>query len=1005
MVAVSDESTRREPDNEVATLVESGRSEVDAGAGGVRGRYIPIEEIGRGGMGAVVRAYDPKLEREVALKLVRREVLDDKVRQRVIREARAMAKLSHPNVVAVYDVEEADDGELRLVMELVVGQTLRRFAKSASTEQVLHALRQAGRGLAAAHEAGLLHRDFKPDNVLVGDDGRVRVTDFGLAKVEGDRSATDDPYASQDVAPQDTAVELTEAGVVVGTPRYMAPEQHDGAELSASTDQYGFCVAAWEMLAGRPPFAGPRMRDDKHVGPPGWDHSQVVLASSMIAALRRGMAPDPADRFPSMDELLAQLQPRPSRRGRWVWAALGVAGLAGGLWQITRLSPQTACTGAREQFAVAWGDERRAEVQRALLATEAPYAAAVTERVTADLDRYAEDWIAMHDDACEATAVRGEQSEQMLDLRMACLRRARERVRAASQVLASSDRGTLEHADEVVDALPNVDDCADLEALSSDPTQPPKELAVGVEEVEAQLADADALLRAGRFEESERAFLALITRAEEVGYGPALARVRMRFGDLMGLRSRFTEADTLLGEALRLSLAHEDWDAAVMSAISRMHLLGAHLAEVDQASALRPLVEGLLARVDRPAFRTRYLHVQSAILGRSGRSEESLALLEEVVRLRREQEGDDSWLVADALVDLTSNLLALDDMDRAAQAQAEAQRIYVEAFGSTHPATLIARQQGAQLLRDSGRFDESLFAYQAVYADAKASLGEVHRTVQTIEIGMAQCLSAMGRRQEAEALARHAVEGTRKVEPGQVGSDELQARIVHAQILGGLGRSDEAQRQIEAALRRGEELFGERSYRVAEAHVVAASTYAATDPAACRRHSLAAVDIFDATVGPSHRNALVARRNLAVLAVLGGEFDEAVSQVRKAIDASAAHPTERDPRGDADLQLILAIALLELGEHGPALAAAEVAYAVLAEGSEDAEVRLEATLVYARARWSAGVRREELVPLLRAAIADAAHHEGTEAMRAEAEAALKTFEAERGEPAATPASP
>ena len=989
---MSDESTRREPSDDVATLAQSGPAELPPEIGSVQGRYIRIEEIGRGGMGAVVRAYDPKLEREVALKLVRREVLDDTARQRVIREARAMAKLSHPNVVAVYDVEETDDGELMLVMELVVGKTLRHYAKSASTEQILHALRQAGQGLAAAHEAGLLHRDFKPDNVLVGDDGRVRVTDFGLAKVEGDHTATDDPYASQDLAPHDTVVELTEAGVIVGTPRYMAPEQHDGAELSASTDQYGFCVAAWELLAGRPPFSGPQMKEDKRVGPPGWDHSQVVLSSSMIAALRRGMAPEPADRFASMTDLLAELRPDTGRRGRWIWAALGTALVAGTWWQVTRLSPDTACTGAREQFAVAWGDERRDAVVQALHATDVPFAAAVSDRVVGELDSYAEDWIAMHHDACEATAIRGEQSEQMLDLRMACLRRVRERVRAASQVLSSPERETLEHAYDVIEGLPKLDECADLEALSSDTTRPPKEIAAAVEDVDAELADADALLRAGLYEASEQAFLALVTHAEEVGYEPTIARVKLRFGDLMTQRWKLNEGDALFREALRLSLAHEAWDTAVAAALSRMYLLGAQMGEAEQARALRPLVEGILARTDRPRLRTRYAHVRSSILGRTGKLEEALELSRDVVALRREQEGDDSPLVADALINLTSALIATNELDAAQRTQAEALRISTTAFGPTHPSALLVRAQGAAILRELSRFEEALEVYEPLYEQAKESLGDAHLTVQAIESGIAQCLDPLGRLQEAEVFARRAVEGSRKTRHGHLGTDELEARLVHSQILAQLGRNEQAQREAEIALERAEELFGGKSYRVGETHLIAANAYSRSDPVQTRRHALAAAEILDATVGPAHPNAMAARRNLAALAVNQGDFAEAEVHVRKAIAAVVDRGTVDDALRIADLRILLAVVLHEEGQHAEALEVAEGAYQVIMDRSRDPVLRLQTTSIYALIRWAANVRREELPGLVRAALADAPDDGTAVGMRAEAEAWLKSVE-------------
>ncbi|MCA9654554.1 MAG: serine/threonine protein kinase, partial [Myxococcales bacterium] len=228
------------------------------------GRYLVLEHVGRGAMGHVMRAYDPKLQREVAIKLVSNAVLDRSTRDRMLREARAMAQLSHPNVVAVYDAEESDSGVM-LVMEYVPGQTLRGWTARARRgwAEVVERFVAAGQGLAAAHATGLLHRDFKADNVLVAATGGVKVTDFGLAKlaasaetkltgesIELSRDGLEESSTAREGssgAALDSA--LTQAGTVMGTPRYMAPEQHRGATLGPAADQYAFCVALWGSRA------------------------------------------------------------------------------------------------------------------------------------------------------------------------------------------------------------------------------------------------------------------------------------------------------------------------------------------------------------------------------------------------------------------------------------------------------------------------------------------------------------------------------------------------------------------------------------------------------------------------------------------------------------------------------------------------------------------------------------------------------------------------------------
>jgi hypothetical protein len=264
-------------------------------------RYVIERELGRGGMGIVLLAHDPQLDRKVAVKLVRKSE-DPTARARLVREARAMARLSHPNVVTIHDVGELPDGEVFLAMEVVDGPTLREALLGAgrpSPSEVVALFAQAGRGLAAAHAVGLVHRDFKPENVLVGPDGRVRVTDFGLARAETEPAAA----------------ALTGAGLVMGTPAYMAPEQHIGVAATDRADQYAFCVALFEALTGERPHAGTslqeisaaKLRDQRKP----WPTTSVVPAS-VRAAIDRGLARDPGHRFPSMAELLAILEHVPT---------------------------------------------------------------------------------------------------------------------------------------------------------------------------------------------------------------------------------------------------------------------------------------------------------------------------------------------------------------------------------------------------------------------------------------------------------------------------------------------------------------------------------------------------------------------------------------------------------------------------------------------------------------------------------------------------------------------
>ena len=298
------------------------------------GRYVVLRRIGAGGMGVVFAAYDPQLDRRVALKLLRTGVGlgEGEAKARLVREAQAIAQLSHPHVVAVYDVGTAATGDVYIAMEFVEGDTLTNWLQrwERSWRDVVEMFVDAGRGLAAAHGVGLLHRDFKPDNVLVGADGRVRVTDFGLARSLVTGGEDGDTRPSRELA--SLRVTLTATGAVMGTPRYMAPEQLAGKDISAAADQFSFCVALYEAVYGTHPIAGDtaaKMLDEGARMRPPTEGKGVPAV--LLSVLTRGLDPVPARRFPSMTALLGELTHalRPPRR-RYVAIAGAAALVLGG---------------------------------------------------------------------------------------------------------------------------------------------------------------------------------------------------------------------------------------------------------------------------------------------------------------------------------------------------------------------------------------------------------------------------------------------------------------------------------------------------------------------------------------------------------------------------------------------------------------------------------------------------------------------------------------------------
>jgi len=312
----------------------SGTNAVDVlKKGDTLGRYLVLEQLGAGAMGVVYAAYDPELDRKIAIKILRpHEGKGDKARrqERLVREAKAMAKLSHPNVGAIYDVGVHGD-QVFLAMEFLSGGTLRAWmaAKKRPWREVVKMFIEVGKGLAGAHAEGLIHRDFKPDNVLLDKNGAPKVVDFGLVRLNSaalDRSTTgsmdaitDEEAMALPLAQTALAANLTRTGAMTGTPAYMAPEQFLGKDVDARTDQFAFCIALYEALYGERPFAGETIFAIAEAVTT--ERINVIPKNSDVPAwvrrcVNRGLRSDPAQRFPDFEDLLATLRTDPVARLR-----------------------------------------------------------------------------------------------------------------------------------------------------------------------------------------------------------------------------------------------------------------------------------------------------------------------------------------------------------------------------------------------------------------------------------------------------------------------------------------------------------------------------------------------------------------------------------------------------------------------------------------------------------------------------------------------------------------
>lgn len=890
-------------------------------------RYVVLEELGVGGMGRVLRAYDPRLQREVAVKELRANVLSAEARQRLSDEARAMAKVAHPNVVPVYDVETLDDQEVVLVMQYVPGDTLRSWIEQRRPwAEVVSTFVAAGRGLAAAHAAGLLHRDFKPANVLLSEDGRVKVTDFGLAKPSNrpaSLASLDDVVPSQ----EDVAREIqTEAGVVLGTPRYMAPEQHTGKELSAAADQYAFCVTLWEVLCGAPPFTGKGLSKRKHKGPPPWPGEGVPRF--VVDAVLRGLSPQPADRWPSMDALLDRLSTNPAKRRNQRLVVLGVGALVVTTavlgWQAFARSGALVCTGAREELEAAWGAERKEAARAALLVHDSSYARSLWARAEGRLDRFADDWVEAHADACEATAVQGVQSEAVLDLRMACLRAAELDLRAVTGVLANADADVLQNVDTMLSGLPSLERCADIERLRADVEPPPPAFADQVRRARTLLAEAEAQRNAGRYEVAllrvEEAKGALIG----VDYPPVRGELALEQGKGLEALGRYEDAVSPFEEAIRLHAAAGRRALLRDATTQLLYLLGKRLTRFDEALALVPVAEGLARGY--PLEEAEVANALAIVLVEKGDIDDAEVAQRRAFKLRLEALGPEHPSLAKSHHSLAVVLTAQSRHAEATGEHEKALEIWKATLGPEHPNVSMAMVDVATSYFHQGMYAEAEQTHREALALREAALGAKHPEVLHARVNFALTLCRQGQWAVCDAELQHALDGQEDV----LGADHRALARTHVNLAvakQAQGLFDDAAVHNQRGLEISERTLGPDHHDTALARVNIANDLARrgkhAEAADAYRKSLATLE---RTLGKHHASVAIACNNLAAMLEEQDAFAEAEGFYRRALEIRLQTLGEEHPKV-ASVRTALARVLLERGAANEALVLAEKAWA------------------------------------------------------------------------------
>ncbi|PCC73795.1 serine/threonine-protein kinase [Nannocystis exedens] len=866
--------------------------------------FTVLRQIGQGGMGVVLSAFDDELDRKVAIKLMRPAGGDSLGRARLQREAQAMAKLAHPNIARVYEVGEFE-GRVYIVMEYIQGETLRAWLRRGPHpwRDVVALLQQAGQGLAAAHAAGLVHRDFKPDNVMVAEDGFVRVLDFGLARAvdAGDAPSGADPrlFAPVTHSTGSLSEQLTEAGTLVGTPPYMSPEQFALQPIGVESDQFSFCVVLYEGLYGARPFKA-RTADDLLAQIAALQRSEPPRGARVPPRLRRillrGLSAQPQDRWPSMAALLAELAREPGKRARQWFAGVGIAALAAGLgYGLTprAAAPLDLCKDAATRFAGIWDDARKTELRQALRATGAAGADDVARRVEARLDAYVAAWIAMHTEACEATHVRGEQSPQLLDRRMECLSLRRTEVDVLVQGLHAADAAMLDRAVQATMNLGRLDRCADAEALLA--TLPPPDdpaQAARVADVRAKLARVRVRGNLGQFEASRSLADEILQEAIALGYRPLHAEVLARHAQLLEYAGDAAGAEKAMLDAYFMAGAVKHDEVQADAALALTFIYGVELARYDDAMLWDRHAAMLLERIGaRPLLQiTRHTGL-GGVLERWGKYPEAREHLERALALAEADEGPESLNLATVAHNLGGVYLAQGDLAAAEQIYQRSLDIYVELLGPENLAvadTLNNLAMTAQQRGDLPGARDRLLRALVIY---ERSIGVEH---PRLSIPLCNLGSVAAARRDFAAAHEH-YERALAVTEKALGADDFEV----AEPLGGLAelaalerRWDDAEALAGRALALHARVQGPaQPGQIQPLCALGEVALARREYADARAHFQRALEIAEATYGPQDIAAATALGGLARAAVGERKPEQALPLLARAIAIRA------QPRG------------------------------------------------------------------------------------------------------------
>lgn len=841
---------------------------------GSLGRYRMLDKLGAGGMGTVFAAYDPQLDRKVAIKLLRKALAPSaEFQARLLREAQLLAKLASPHVVTVHDAGVVN-GQVFLAMELVEGQTLANWLteKPRTLHEILDVFRQAAAGLCDAHAQQLVHRDFKPQNVLIGHDGRVRVSDFGLAL---------------DISPVGATADKP---TIDGTPAYLAPELLRGQPPSFQSDQYAFCVSLRGALSNAQPL-------------PAW----------LTRVLVRGLASEGGQRFADMRQLLGAL--RPPAPSRWLSRAGAVAALLAvgvpSALAYTRYR-EGLCSGAEQKLAAVWNEARAHALSQRF--DELKASGRVRASTLQLLDAFKDMWARGYREACEATRRRGEQSEELLDRRMACLEDRRLELNAQVDQLLVSDRTALELGVVSTNRLSRVDDCADLAALIRPLELKDANSRAQLEALRGERAQLHVLFNAAMTSKVIPQAQELANKAKALGHPPFEADALLVLGVLQQQSGALPAASATLNQAFFKAQEGNDDALAVRIAASLVFHESAMRSRLELAELWLGNLEAINKRLPPSLSRTAFVEAAAGDLARvQGHTQGALAHYARAVEAIERDEGSSALTRARSLGNLAIAQRKAGQLAAGATTGQRALDLLRPIVDEGHPwvAEALMGLGNGQILQ--GNTVEARKSWRKAVELRETYQGADHPLTGTALLNLGTGFMAAGQWAEAEPILRRALrihEATRPEHPNTAGA--------HAELgatLSALGQQTEGVGQLEQGLALIRKMVGEKHPQVVEI-LSKLGRAQGRDP---KTHSQAleshrhAVELASALsdVPPSVRSLALKEQGLTQFEL--GRFAEAKASLEQVLTFS--EQGEPDRLQMALTRLVLGLTLLEQGER------------------------------------------------------------------------------------------